>query len=197
MMHLRSFVLIAVCGALGWAGYGVSVLRASNEAPFSEVLAAAGGESGFLSNGEANGGKDNYRISALSVFSNVALHVKDNYVDPERIDPKEMLVSALREIERQVAEVLVEGLGNGRRSVRVMDHEKGVYIDDVESLWEIILKLRDVFRFFEKHLPPQQDVRAIEYAAVNGALSTLDPHSVLLKPEAFAEMKTSTKGEFG
>jgi carboxyl-terminal processing protease len=197
MMHLRSFVLIAVCGALAWAGYGVSVLRAGNEAPFSEVLAAAGGESGFLSNTETNGGKDNYRISALSVFSNVALHVKDNYVDPERIDPKEMLVSALREIERQVAEVLVEDLGNGRLVVRVMEHEKPVYIDDVESLWEINLKLRDVFRFFEKHLPPQQDVRAIEYAAVNGALATLDPHSVLLKPEAFAEMKTSTKGEFG
>jgi carboxyl-terminal processing protease len=197
MMHLRSFVLIAVCGALAWAGYGVSVLRAGNEAPISEVLAAAGGESGFMQGGESAGGKDNYRISALSVFSNVALHVKDNYVDPERIDPKEMLISALREIERQVAEVLVEDLGNGRLSVRVMEHEKIVYIDDVESLWEINLKLRDVFRFFEKHLPPQQDVRAIEYAAVNGALATLDPHSVLLKPEAFAEMKTSTKGEFG
>lgn len=196
-MHLRSFSLIAVCGALAWGGYGVSVLRSGNDAAFNEVLAAAGGESGFLSGSDKNSGRDDYRISALSVFSNVALHVKDNYVDPERIDPKEMLVSALREIERQVAEVLVEDIGNGRLSVRVMSHEKVVYIDDVESLWEINLKLRDVFRFFEKHLPPQQDVRAIEYAAVNGALATLDPHSVLLKPEAFAEMKTSTKGEFG
>jgi carboxyl-terminal processing protease len=196
-MHLRSLGLVAACGLLGWAGYGVSLLRAGSDAPISDVLAAAGDESGFLASGEASSGRDNYRISALSVFSNVALHVKDNYVDPERINPKEMLIAALREIERQVAEVLVEDLGNGRLVVRVMDHEKVVHIDDVESLWEINLRLRDVFRFFEKHLPPQKDVRAIEYAAVNGALSTLDPHSVLLKPEAFAEMKTSTKGEFG
>ena len=108
-----------------------------------------------------------------------------------------MLVAALNEIERQIAEVLVEDAGEGRLSIRVMDAEKILHIDDVESLWEINLKLRDVFRFFEKNLPPQKDIRLIEYAAVNGALSTLDPHSVLLKPEAFAEMKTSTKGEFG
>jgi carboxyl-terminal processing protease len=72
-----------------------------------------------------------------------------------------------------------------------------VTVDDVESLWEINLKLREVFRFFEKHLPPQKGharhrVRGRERRPLH-----LDPHSVLLKPEAFAEMKTSTKGEFG
>lgn len=197
-MHLKTIFLVAVCGALAYGGYEVSNLRAGMRAtPFSEVLAAAGGEGGFMAGPDGRSGDRNYRISSLSVFSNVALHVKDNYVEPDRIDPKDMLVSALNEIEKQVAEVLVSDAGKGRLSIKVMDHEKLIYIDDVESLWEINLKLREVFRFFEKHLPPQQDVRAIEYAAVNGALSTLDPHSVLLKPEAFAEMKTSTKGEFG
>ncbi|MEQ8276649.1 MAG: MXAN_5808 family serine peptidase [Deltaproteobacteria bacterium] len=197
-MQLKSLFLVAVCGALAWGGYEVSHLRAGmRAAPFSEVLAAAGGESGFLLGSDGSGSDRNYRISSLSVFSNVALHVKDNYVEPDRIDPKAMLVASLNEIERQIAEVLVEDAGKGRLSIKVMDEEKLLYIDDVESLWEINLKLREVFRFFEKNLPPQQDVRAIEYAAVNGALSTLDPHSVLLKPEAFAEMKTSTKGEFG
>lgn len=197
-MQLKSIFLVAIACALAWGGYEVSHLRAGmRTAPFSEVLAAAGSEGGFLASADGSSGDRNYRISSLSVFSNVALHVKDNYVEPDRIDPKEMLVSALNEIERQIAEVLVEDAGKGKLSIKVMDQEKLLYIDDVESLWEINLKLREVFRFFEKHLPPQQDVRAIEYAAVNGALSTLDPHSVLLKPEAFAEMKTSTKGEFG
>ncbi|MCK6547933.1 S41 family peptidase [Myxococcota bacterium] len=172
--------------------------------PFPEVLAAAGSEQGGGSSGSAFSATsdgategDEYRISALTVFSNVALHVKDNYVNPERINPKEMLKAALFEVERQVPEVLVEDMGQGRLKVRVLGHEKVVYTDDVESLWEINLKLREVFRFFEKHLPSQKDPRSIEYAAVNGALSTLDPHSVLMKPDAFQEMKTSTKGEFG
>ena len=175
-MYLRTLTLLAVSGALAWGGYGVSLLRSAPKgATISEVLAAAGSEPGFFSSSDPSDNNANYRISALTVFSNVALHVKDNYVDPERINPKEMLIAALREVERQVAEVLVEEEGKGRLKVRVMEHERTVYIDDVESLWEINLKLREVFRFFEKHLPPQQDVRAIEYAAVNGALSTLGP----------------------
>ena len=190
--------LTAACGLMAWSGYKISHLRAGVETPpLADVLAAAGEESGFLASAAGAGGDRSYRISALSVFSNVALHVKDNYVEPSRISPKDMLESALNEIERQIAEVVVEDVGRGRLSIRVMDQEKVIAIDDVESLWEINLKLREVFRFFEKTLPPQEDMRAIEYAAVNGALSTLDPHSVLLKPEAFQDMKTSTKGEFG
>ncbi|MGF1511700.1 MAG: MXAN_5808 family serine peptidase [Myxococcota bacterium] len=193
-MITRTLALSVACGALGWGGYEYSNWRAGFPSP-SQALAAAG-EASLLAASEEES-KSRYRISSLAVFSNVTLHIKDNYVDPARIDPPEMLAAALEEIERQVAEVLVERVGPSRIKVRVMDHEKDVFIDDVGSLWSVNLKLREVFRFFELHLPPQDDVRDIEYAAINGALSTLDPHSVLLKPEAFAEMKTSTKGEFG
>ncbi len=57
--------------------------------------------------------------------------------------------------------------------------------------------LKDVFDFISKNMRPIEDTRDIEYAAVNGMLSTLDPHSVLLRPELYREMKLSTKGEFG
>jgi carboxyl-terminal processing protease len=196
-MRVRFVILAVLSGLMVWAGYHASVLRHAAIPPGAEVLAAAGGEPGLFGGSEGTPGTENYRISALSVFSNVALHVKDNYVDPARINPEEMLRSALSEIERQVAEVLVEDVGNGKVRISVPGQAKVVTVSDVESLWEINLKLRDVFRFFEKYLPPQKDMRAVEYAAINGALSTLDPHSILLKPEAFAEMKTSTKGEFG
>src|SRR4029077_8576470 len=35
------------------------------------------------------------------------------------------------------------------------------------------------------------------YAACNGMLHTLDPHSVLLSPEAYKEMNLSTSGHIG
>ncbi len=197
-MQFRFLSIALVCGALAYGGYEVSNRRARAALGGPAGILVASGEHGdLLADASGSMGGRGYRISSLSVFSNVALHVKDNYVDPARIDPKEMLISALNEIEREVAEVMVEEVGQGKLRIRVMDAEKELFIDDVESLWEINLKLREVFRFFEKNLPEQKDVRAIEYAAVNGALSTLDPHSVLLKPEAFQEMKTSTKGEFG
>jgi carboxyl-terminal processing protease len=198
-MRINRFVLFVVACSFGWAGFRASKKRSETLPRDREVLAAAGARpssGGYRqADGPSNGSQ--YRISALSVFSNVALHVKDNYVDPARIDPQEMLIGALNEIEREIAEVLVEETAKKELRVSLPNHEKIVTVTDVESLWEINLKLREVFRFFEKYLPPQKDMRSVEYAAINGALATLDPHSVLLKPEAFAEMKTSTKGEFG
>src|SRR5437588_732652 len=52
-------------------------------------------------------------------------------------------------------------------------------------------------RIFSKVILYVEDTRDIEYAAINGMLQTLDPHSVLLKPEMYREMKLTTKGEFG
>lgn len=185
--------------ALSLFSSGLGYVVSRGRAPSEQAPMVAGHPSGMIAearNEETSEDENGYRLSALSVFSNVALHVKDHYVDPSRIEPEEMLEAALEEVERQIAEVMVQRTGPEEILVSVMDQKKPVKLK-VQSLWEINLELRDVFRFLEKHLPPQEDIRQIEYAAVNGALSTLDPHSILLRPEAFAEMKTSTKGEFG
>src|SRR5262249_9734677 len=71
---------------------------------------------------------------------------------------------------------------------------------DVDSPWALGARMREIFRFVAQHLPPGMDretVRNIEYAAVNGMLSTLDPHSTLLDPTTNQEMKLSTRGYFG
>src|SRR5688500_3238164 len=85
LLKKKITMLAVLCGFLAWGGYHVSVPRGGSAEPCSEVRAAAGSEPGFLSSPDANGDSDDYRISALTVFSNVALHVKDNYVNPERI----------------------------------------------------------------------------------------------------------------
>src|SRR2546421_92423 len=79
-----------------------------------------------------------YDLASLDVFRRSIVQIKDNYVDPSRINPKEMFTSALEAVQRE-----------------------------------------------------------IEYAAINGMLSTLDPHSWLLKPDLYKEMKVQTRGEFG
>jgi len=112
-MRLRLMILIALSGLMAWGGYQASVLRAGALPP-GDVLASAGGEPGIFTGNDGGSSAENYRISTLNVFSNVALHVKDNYVDPARIDPKEMLIAALYRVEREVAEVLVEDLGGGK-----------------------------------------------------------------------------------
>ena len=57
---------------VGWSGYHFSVLRGSSAEPFSDVLAAAGSDPGFFSSTEQQSDNEDYRISQLNVFSNVA-----------------------------------------------------------------------------------------------------------------------------
>ncbi len=48
----------------------------------------------------------NYNLTALKVFNVALVRVKDSYVKPTLIKPKQMLVSALDAVEKTVAEVL-------------------------------------------------------------------------------------------
>ncbi len=139
---------------------------------------------------------EDYRLSSLRVFNRVVLLVKEQYVEPQRIRPKEMLLAALDSVEKYVPEVLVEE-GKDEAVVVVGAERRAFPLDDVTSLWELSFKLRDVFRFLETRISTDVDRREVEYAAVNGMLSKLDPHSVLLEPKFSQEMKLNTKGEFG
>lgn len=139
---------------------------------------------------------EEYRLSSLRVFNRVVLLVKEQYVEPQRIRPKEMLLAALDSVEKYVPEVLVEE-GRDEAVVVVGAERRSFPLDDVTSLWELSFKLRDVFRFLETRISTDVDRREVEYAAVNGMLSKLDPHSVLLEPKFSQEMKLNTKGEFG
>ena len=139
-----------------------------------------------------------YDISTLRVFNRALTYVKEHYVDPSRMRPRQMLISALNNVERTVAEVLVEEIKDkDQLRVRVGTKEKTFDIGSVEAPWELSDKLKHILRFIQTHLRPDTDVKEVEYAAINGMLETLDPHSLLLKPEIYKEMRLSTRGEFG
>ena len=48
-----------------------------------------------------------YDLTELRVMNRVILHVKNHYVEPERIEPRRMLLAGLNAVQRQVAPVLV------------------------------------------------------------------------------------------
>jgi carboxyl-terminal processing protease len=185
--------IIAVVVLLGaWALVG------SDRAPIPLTMAAAEASQTWDGSVAQKGEKAPHELSSLRVFTKVILYVKDNYVDPKRVKPKEMMISALEYVEKSVPDVLVEGNAEtGKLSLNVNGKQREFDISHVDSLWKMSFTLKDVFDFISKNMRPIEDTRDIEYAAVNGMLSTLDPHSVLLRPELYREMKLSTKGEFG
>ncbi|WP_257459909.1 MXAN_5808 family serine peptidase [Archangium lipolyticum] len=187
--------ILAVAVLLGaWALVG------NDRAPLPLTLGAAEAGQGNASDSTRLSGEkgSSHELSSLRVFTKVILYVKDNYVDPKRVRPKEMMIAALEYVEKSVPDVLVDGSAEtGKLNVNVNGKTREFDISHVDSLWKMSFTLKDVFDFVNKNMRPMEETRDIEYAAVNGMLSTLDPHSVLLRPEIYREMKLSTKGEFG
>ncbi|HZH77799.1 MAG TPA: S41 family peptidase, partial [Archangium sp.] len=187
--------MLAVAVLLGaWALVG------NDRAPLPLTLGAAEAGQGSTQSDSTRiaGEKGQHDLSSLRVFTKVILYVKDNYVDPKRVRPKEMMISALEYVEKSVPDVLVDGNAeSGKLNVNANGKTREFDISHVDSLWKMSFTLKDVFDFVNKNMRPLDDTRDVEYAAVNGMLSTLDPHSVLLRPEIYREMKLSTKGEFG
>src|SRR3954463_12311062 len=73
----------------------------------SSVAMAAPMERLDVDDGKPSRGQHN--LAQLSMLTKVILYVKDNYVDPRRVKPKEMLVQSLEYVEKSVPDVMVEG----------------------------------------------------------------------------------------
>jgi carboxyl-terminal processing protease len=141
-----------------------------------------------------------YDLTQLKVVNEVLRTVRDRYVDPKRVKPRDMLFSALDYVQKDVAQVMVTRDDNapGQVRVRVDTRENAFRVDDVVAPWDVSAHLRQVFAFIQDGLQGTDvDLRDVEYAACNGMLHTLDPHSVLLPPEAYKEMNLTTQGQFG
>ena len=140
-----------------------------------------------------------YDLTQLRAVNATLDHIRKKYVEPERVDPRQMFLGALDMIQMTVAQVIVSHEKNAATvTVRVEDQEKEFRVDNVQGHWDVSARLREVFVFLQKHLKGK-DVKLadVEYAAANGMLRTLDPHSVFLSPEAYEEMNVSTSGHFG
>ena len=146
------------------------------------------------------GAKRDYDLTRLEAVNATLKHIKNRYVDPDRVKPRDMLLNALNAIQSEVAQVIVlpDSEVKGQLSVRVDTHEKKIRVDNVAGPWDVAAKLREVFTFLQRHLSKGDvKLREVEYAACNGLLRTLDPHSTFLNPEAYKEMNLSTSGAFG
>jgi len=145
---------------------------------------------------EADEKKSDYLLANMETFSWVLLQLKQDYVDPSRVRPAAMMKSALEYVERLQAEVEIK-LKNGVADVQVGSRRRSFEVGRPETVWEMNYNLQPVFAFIAESLEEDSDPKEVEFAAVNGMLTTLDPHSNLLPAELFREMRLKTTGEFG
>jgi len=63
--------------------------------------------------------------------------------------------------------------------------------------YESIELFTDVLSIVKKSYVEEVDTKKLIYGAINGMLTSLDPHSSFMPPEMYKEMKIETKGSFG
>ena len=101
-------------------------------------------------------------------------------------------------IQREVAQVIVQQTNENEITIRVENESRTFRVDNIQGPWDVAARLREIFAFLQKNLAGSGvDLRELEYAACNGMLHTLDPHSSFLSPEAYRDMNVTTSGAFG
>lgn len=143
--------------------------------------------------------KPPYDLTQLTAVNETLNTIRNKYVDPSRVKPRQMFLSALNQIQKEVAQVIVHHEDKAPTvRVQVEAESADFRVDNVQGPWDVAARLREVFAFLQNNLKDSGiDLREVEYAACNGMLRTLDPHSVFLSPEAYREMTLSTSGHFG
>ncbi len=191
--RMRSRLNLALVGIAGTLALILTVIRRTPEGVVTlgldtqEVRAAPGEPPA-----------PRHDLSALKIFNMTLVRIKERYVDPSRIEPRKMLYAALDSVQFNIPEVLVEpDVARNKVTVAVNDKREVFETDDVDSPWRLSAKLKRIFRFIETNMNAGADLAKVEYAAVNGMLSTLDPHSILMDPEQARDMDVSTSGKFG
>lgn len=139
------------------------------------------------------GKPDNFRLVGV-----VCSYLNRLYVEPDRIKPKEMLKESLTWLERLIPEVRVD-INDKTEEIKISVDELSKTIDfsRARRLSKLYMTLNDALHFINDNKSGEIKAEDIEYAATNGLLSQLDPHSVVFPPKDYTEFKIGTSGKFG
>lgn len=194
---LVGFTLLGVLAVAGWHLLETATARVASREAMGEEPESPSVTDLFRRNFSVLGG--GYTLSELRNLKVVDYRVKEQYVDAGRIDNKAMFRAALEQVEREVPEVLLKLDTDGRRlHVSVGGYSDELLVGEISSFASMENELKRVAAILEAHLDPDETpLEDVEYALINGMLSTLDPHSVFLPPVSAAKMEEDNEGEFG
>jgi carboxyl-terminal processing protease len=123
--------------------------------------------------------------------------VREDYFDKSRFDPKGQLAAALGFVGLHTPEFFGERRGD-ELEVTVRARTERFALAGVANLDTAADVLEKVLEFTAEVLSLEgEPLHELEYAAINGFLGPLDPHTILLTPEESAELGVKTRGNFG
>ena len=123
--------------------------------------------------------------------------IQTEYFDKARLDPRAQLISSLTYLGLHTPEFFASVAGD-QATVTVGDARKDFSLTGLGDLMAAADRLEDILGFTQGELKLAPDAtHKLEYAAINGLLAPLDPHTILLTPEEHTDLGVKTKGQFG
>ena len=141
------------------------------------------------------GSEENSRPKITGAVFNI---VRNNFPYKSQIDFPKMLKKGLDNLETRIDEVLVEWDKNGGGFKLVAGQQEREFRYKEPESWDDLKKIStDAFSFIRKNTNPEERSDSdIEYALVNGMLSTVDRHSRIIPPRDYEEFIIETEGSF-
>ena len=123
--------------------------------------------------------------------------IQHEYFDKRRLDPRGQLVSALTYLGLHTPEFFA-AVRDDQATVTVGATSQDFSLAGLPDLSAAADRLEEILAFTQTQLTLDPDAtHKLEYAAINGLLAPLDPHTILLTPEEHTDLGVKTKGQFG
>lgn len=125
-----------------------------------------------------------------------AYMIEEDYFDRSRIAPKAQMLSALEFLGLQTPEFFAEQKGD-KVEITVRSEKREFTVGGFKDLMAAGDELEKILMFAQEVLALEDEpLHELEYAAINGMLAPLDPHTILLTPEEHADLGVKTRGRF-
>ncbi len=141
-------------------------------------------------------------VARSRLLFEVVHYIQNEYVDPDRVRPKLMLVEAGNALERKVPEIQVDFTEQSEAvQIRIGDHTESIAVQNLSnqrsSLPALLSIMRVINGLVDAYYKGDVPLDEVQYAMITGILTTLDPHTNFLPPKVFREFTVGTKGHFG
>lgn len=152
----------------------------------------------FLNFNPDSGNQEQQQINLENIkrISRSCYLIQHEYYDPERIQPMKMLQEAFYELAKEVPEVLPK-FSNDNLEFFLGAQKIDIPLQNIHRLYDTLYPLSQAFDFLQKNYQGKIKFEDMEYAAVAGMLTVLDPHSNIMPPKVYDEFKTQTEGAYG
>ncbi|MCZ6793151.1 MAG: S41 family peptidase [Planctomycetota bacterium] len=150
-----------------------------------------------LNSGVVRGGDSREEPDFANLFEEIDEKLSTSYLDLERIQPRPLLERALSSLELSAEEIYVERFEPSKPYVamHVEDEVEMLDLHSVKTRRDSVVFLENVFEFLRLKYHGDNTLNELRYAAANGYLSGIDPHTLVFTPKSFEEFEIHIRGE--